>query len=189
MQVCNLTTPAQYYHLLRKQMKQNATFKKPLVLMTPKSLLRHPLAVSDIEELANGAFKPLINDEEISDVSKVKRVVFCSGKVYYDLYQQREKDGLQEEVAIVRLEQFYPYPDKDFSDVLKMYKNAKDIVWCQEEPKNMGAWTFVNPRLQEQLNSKHKLHYAGRKASASPAVGQMALHLVEQERLVREALG
>lgn len=189
MQVCNLTTPAQYYHLLRKQMKQNATFKKPLVLMTPKSLLRHPLAVSDIEELANGAFKPLINDEEISDASKVKRVVFCSGKVYYDLYQQREKDGLQEDVAIVRLEQFYPYPDKDFSNVLKMYKNAKDIVWCQEEPKNMGAWTFVNPRLQEQLNSKHKLHYAGRKASASPAVGQMALHLVEQERLVREALG
>lgn len=188
MQVVNLTTPSQYYHLLRKQALQNENFKKPLVIMTPKSLLRHPKAVSNIEELANGKFQPLIADEAIADASSVERVVFCSGKVYYDLLQQREADGMEQKVALVRMEQFYPYVDADVENTLKQYSKAKDIVWCQEEPKNMGAWTFIAPRLSEQLKRGQKLRYSGRHASASPAAGQMKIHLVEQERLVKSAL-
>lgn len=188
MQVVNLTTPAQYYHVLRKQALQNKDFKKPLIIMTPKSLLRHPKAVNSIEELATGKFMPFIPDTEIEDSSTVERVVFCTGKVYYDLLAQREEQGNQQRVAIVRLEQMYPYPDADILECLAEYAEAKDIVWCQEEPKNMGAWTFVAPRLAEALEAGQKLRYAGRQASASPAAGQMKVHLAEQERLVKDAI-
>ena len=185
MQVVNLTTPAQYFHILRKQAKQEK--KKPLIIMSPKSLLRHPLATSATEDLTDGKYQPLITDQEVEDKKKVKRVIFCSGKVYYDLYKQRE-DNEQDNIALIRLEQFYPFPNKDVNDVLSEYSHVEDVVWCQEEPKNMGAWTFVSNRIMEQLQDKQKLSYVGRQASASPAAGQMKIHKAEQERLVNKAL-
>ncbi len=185
MQVVNLTTPAQYFHILRKQAKQEQ--KKPLIIMSPKSLLRHPLATSTTEDLAKGQYRPLLPDTEVEDKKKVKRVILCSGKVYYDLYKQREENG-SSDIALVRLEQFYPFPDADVQKVLKEYSHVDDIVWCQEEPKNMGAWTFVSSRISEQLQKGQQLRYVGRQASASPAAGQMKIHQAEQEKLVNEAL-
>lgn len=182
MQVMNLTTPAQYFHMLRKQTLQDA--KKPLILMTPKSLLRHPMATSNTQELAEGKFQPFITDEE---VTKAKRLVICSGKVYYDLLKYRNENDIKD-VAIARLEQFYPFPDKDISEQLKNFKDVKEIVWCQEEPKNMGAWSFVAPRFVEILESGQKLTYAGRQASASPAAGQKKIHEAEQLALIEDAL-
>jgi len=186
IQVVNLTTPVQYFHALRKQVLQNK--KKPLIIMSPKSLLRHPLAVCSVSELSEGSFRPFIDDTTIKDTKSVNRIVICSGKVYYDLYKEREDRELTN-IAITRLEQFYPFPDKDISNYLKEFNHVKEIVWCQEEPRNMGAWTFVNPRLQEILRKGQKLSYAGRQASASPASGQKKIHDAEQERLIRIALG
>ncbi len=186
MQVANLTTPVQYFHALRKQVLQGN--KKPLIIMSPKSLLRHPMAVCSVSELSEGRFQPFIEDTGIEDKSKVNRLVICSGKVYYELYKEREELGLSN-VALTRLEQFYPFPDKDINNCLKEYKHVKEIVWCQEEPRNMGAWAFVNIRLQEILQKGQKLSYAGRQASASPAAGQKKIHDAEQDRLIRLALG
>ncbi len=185
MQVANLTTPTQYFHALRKQTLQEN--KKPLIIMSPKSLLRHPLAVCSVEELANGKFMPFIKDDSIKDSKAVDRVVICSGKVYYDLYKERDERGL-ENVALARLEQFYPFPDKDISSYFDELSDVKDIVWCQEEPQNMGAWNYVAPRLMEILNDGQKLTYAGRQASASPAAGQKKIHEVEQKNLIDKAL-
>ncbi|HEX6981217.1 MAG TPA: multifunctional oxoglutarate decarboxylase/oxoglutarate dehydrogenase thiamine pyrophosphate-binding subunit/dihydrolipoyllysine-residue succinyltransferase subunit [Balneolaceae bacterium] len=185
MQVVNLTTPAQYFHILRKQAKQED--KKPLIIMSPKSLLRHPLATSKTEDLAKGKYQPFIADEEVKDKNKLDRLVICSGKVYYDLYKKRQQDEL-ENVAIARMEQFYPFPDADLTNLLKEYSHVEDIVWCQEEPKNMGGWTFVAPRITEQLQKNQTLRYAGRQASASPAAGQMKIHQAEQTKLLSEAL-
>ena len=185
MQVVNLTTPAQYFHILRKQAKQEK--KKPLIIMSPKSLLRHPLATSATEDLTDGKYQPLIPDNTIEDKKNIKRIIFCSGKVYYDLYKQRE-DNEQNDIALVRLEQFYPFPNLDVNNILKEYSHVEDIVWCQEEPKNMGGWTFVSTRINEELQDKQKLTYVGRQASASPAAGQMKIHKAEQERLVNKAL-
>lgn len=184
MQVVNLTTPAQYFHILRKQAKQDD--KKPLIIMSPKSLLRHPLATSTTDDLAKGKYQPFIPDTEV-DKSNVDRLVICSGKVYYDLYKQRQDDEI-DNVAIARLEQFYPFPDADVSDMLEEYSNVDDIVWCQEEPKNMGGWTFVAPRIMQQLKDGQNLRYVGRQASASPAAGQMKVHKAEQDKLINEAL-
>jgi multifunctional 2-oxoglutarate metabolism enzyme len=186
MQVANLTTPTQYFHILRKQTLQER--KKPLVIMSPKSLLRHPMAVCNVEELATGVFRPFIPDLETEDKKTIDRLIICSGKVYYDLYKARE-DQEKNNVAISRLEEFYPFPDKDLKNYLSEFKHVKEIVWCQEEPKNMGAWTYINPRLQEILQSGQKLSYAGRQASASPAAGQKKIHNAEQERLIGIALG
>ena len=183
MQVMNLSTPAQYFHMLRKQTLQE--YKKPVVLMSPKSLLRHPMATSSAEELAEGKFMPFIGDEEVG--SKAKRLVISSGKVYYDLLKYREENDLKD-VAIARLEQFYPFPDNDIKEYLKSLKDVKEVIWCQEEPKNQGAWFFVASRFSEILAKGQKLSYAGRQASASPAAGQKKMHDVEQERLVEEAL-
>lgn len=185
MQVVNLTTPAQYFHILRKQAKQEN--KKPLIIMSPKSLLRHKLATSNTDDLANGAYKPFIPDNEVENNDDIDRLVICSGKVYYDLYQYREKNGI-DNIAITRLEQFYPFPDRDVADILEEYSHVNDIVWCQEEPRNMGGWTFVNPRISEQLNDSQKLRYAGRQASASPAAGQKKIHEAEQNLLIEEAM-
>lgn len=185
MQVVNLTTPAQYFHILRKQAKQDK--KKPLIIMSPKSLLRHKLATSNTDDLAQGAYQPFITDAEVDDKDTIDRVVICSGKVYYDLYQYRKKNEL-ENVAIARLEQFYPFPDKDIADMLDEYKHVDDIVWCQEEPQNMGGWTFVSPRLHQQLKDEQKLRYAGRQASASPAAGQKKIHAKEQQLLIEDAM-
>lgn len=184
MRVVNVSTPAQYFHLLRRQVLSEV--KKPLVVMSPKSLLRHPLAVSSVEELANGAFHELLGDEIITNNQDVKRVIICAGKVYYDLFKYREENNITD-TAIIRLEQFYPYPDADMRSALASYAHAKDVVWCQEEPKNMGAWTFVSPRIVEDLAEGQKLRYVGRAASASPATGSARLHQIEQDKLIAQA--
>ncbi|HSE17865.1 MAG TPA: multifunctional oxoglutarate decarboxylase/oxoglutarate dehydrogenase thiamine pyrophosphate-binding subunit/dihydrolipoyllysine-residue succinyltransferase subunit, partial [Pyrinomonadaceae bacterium] len=185
LQVCYPTTPAQYFHLLRRQVRPG--MERPLVVMTPKSLLRLPAASSSIEELASGGFQPLIDDAEISDRDAVTRVVLCSGKVYYDLIEARKKiEGRN--VAVVRLEQLYPFPAQSIRETLAKYPNAKELVWAQEEPQNMGGWTFVHERLENLLPACERPKYVGRSASASPATGSYSIHQKEQAGLVNEAL-
>jgi 2-oxoglutarate dehydrogenase E1 component len=145
------------------------------------------LATSCTEDLAEGKYEPFIPDLEVENKKDIDRVVICSGKVYYDLYQKRQKENI-DNVAIARLEQFYPFPDKDVNKMLKEYSHVDDIVWCQEEPKNMGGWTFVAPRIMNELQDSQSLRYVGRQASASPAAGQMKVHKAEQNKLVEEAL-
>ncbi|GAB3331853.1 2-oxoglutarate dehydrogenase E1 component [Marilutibacter aestuarii] len=184
MIVCTPTTPAQAYHMIRRQM--HMTTRKPLVVMTPKSLLRHKLAVSTLDELAEGGFQQLIPDND-ADPKKVKRVVVCGGKVYYDLLEQARKDEL-DDVAIVRVEQLYPFPRELLSAELKRFGKATDVVWCQEEPQNQGAWYQIRHHLTHCLQGKQVLHYAGRLRSPSPAAGHYADHVVEQAQLVADAL-
>jgi 2-oxoglutarate dehydrogenase E1 component len=191
MTVANLTTPANYFHALRRQVKRN--FRKPLVLMTPKSLLRHKQAVSTLAEFAEGShFRPVIAESEaIAPGPEVKRAVICSGKVFYDLLAERRDRGIRD-VALIRLEQIHPFPEKTLAFALKTYARA-EIVWCQEEPENMGAWSFVDRRIERVLSAlkwkgKRPI-YAGRRAAASPATGQASVHAAEQAALVRAALG
>ncbi|MCW5589083.1 MAG: 2-oxoglutarate dehydrogenase E1 component [Legionellales bacterium] len=186
MQVCVPTTPAQVYHMLRRQ--QLRTFRKPLIVMSPKSLLRHKLAVSNLEELANGKFQAVINEIDALDAKKVQRVILCSGKVYYDLLERRRQEKLTH-CAIIRLEQQYPFPKEEIIAALKPYTKAKEIIWCQEEPKNQGAWYFLLPRLQACLNDQHVLSYAGRAHAAAPATGSPKMHQAQQNNLVEKALG
>jgi 2-oxoglutarate dehydrogenase E1 component len=155
--------------------------------MTPKSLLRLPAATSRLEDLASGGFQPVIDDAEITDGAAVRRVVFCSGKVYYDLLDARKQSG-DLTVAIVRLEQFYPFPQRALQEVLAKYASATQFVWAQEEPHNMGGWTFVRERLESLLSGGAELRYVGRAASASPATGSYSIHQKEQAQLVAEAL-
>lgn len=178
LQVCYPTTSAQYFHMLRRQVRPG--MERPLIVMTPKSLLRLPAATSSIDDLANGGFRPLIDDAEITDRDAVKRVVLCSGKVYYDLAEARKKTE-DRSVAIVRLEQFYPFPTTSLRETLASYPNAKQLVWAQEEPQNMGGWTFVRDRLENP-------QYVGRSASASPATGSYSIHQKEQADLINQAL-
>ena len=190
MQVVNCTTPANYFHVLRRQLHRS--FRKPLVVMTPKSLLRHKMAISTIEEFAPGtSFKKVYPESyAIGPEAKVRRLVLCSGKVYYDLVQAREEAGIKD-VAIVRVEQLYPFPRKELMAEIKRYKNA-EIMWCQEEPQNMGYFTFIAPLLQELLDEQGRLservHYAGRTTAASPAAGYLKIHEREQKALVQQAL-
>ena len=192
MTVANLTTPANYFHALRRQVKRN--FRKPLVLMTPKSLLRAKLAVSALSEMAGESrFRTVIGEiDPIAPNAEVKRVVLCSGKVYYDLLAERRDRGLRD-VAILRLEQLYPFPEKTLAFTLKPYAKAQHVVWCQEEPENMGAWSFVDRRIERVLSVlKHRAkrpEYVGREAAASPATGLAKTHVAEQAALVRAALG
>ncbi len=191
MIVCNLTTPANYFHALRRQMKRN--YRKPLVIMTPKSLLRHKLAVSPLADFAEGsAFRPVLGEvDQLVAPEKVRRVVMCSGKVYYDLLAARREAGLQD-VALVSLEQIYPFPEITLPKVLGPYRNA-EIVWCQEEPSNNGAWTFVDRRLEKVLvkldGAARRPSYVGRDEAASPATGLAKVHAQQQTALVRDALG
>jgi len=185
LQVCYPTTPAQYFHLLRRQVKQQT--KRPLIVMTPKSLLRLPAATSSIADLTNGGFQPILDDTDIADKSSVKRIVLCSGKVYYDLEAERTKSN-NTSVAIVRLEQFYPFPKTRLQEITASYPNVKELFWCQEEPKNMGGWTFVSPRLLGMYATSLSTRYVGRHASASPATGSYSIHELEQKKLVSEAL-
>jgi multifunctional 2-oxoglutarate metabolism enzyme len=184
LQVCYPTTPAQYFHLLRRQVRQETV--RPLIVMTPKSLLRLPAASSTVEELTSGGFQPVIDDAKISDKSQVKRIVVCSGKVYYDLDSGRT-DSHDNRVAIVRLEQFYPFPAEKLKEVFASYPNATQLYWTQEEPQNMGGWTFVENRLEE-IKGEKTLRYVGRDASASPATGSYAIHNLEQEKIVSQSL-
>jgi 2-oxoglutarate dehydrogenase E1 component len=184
IQVVNATTPAQYFHLLRRQVLRD--FRKPLIVMTPKSLLRHKQAVSMPDDLTRGSFREVI-DDTTETPDRVRRVVLCSGKVYYDLLAERETKGKQREVAIVRLEQIYPWPVDALGAALGRYRQAREFVWAQEESQNMGAWTFVSPRLTEL--TRHSFEYVGRDASASPATGSKSVHDREQAELVEAAIG
>ena len=186
IQVCNLTTPAQYFHVLRRQMVRD-DIRKPLILMTPKSLLNHSLCMSSLDEMAEGtSFQEIIDDdfEELREPDRIDRVVFCSGKVFYDLDDYRKRLNI-ENVAIVRMEQLYPYHREKMKELAKKYEAASKIVWCQEEPLNMGAWSFIGPRLQKL--TEHKVRYAGRGSAASTSTGSKAIHKREQKALVEEA--
>lgn len=185
MQVCTPTTPAQIFHLLRRQVIRK--FRKPLIVMTPKSLLRHKLAVSSMEDLSQGAFHPVIPEVDVLDPKDVTKVVLCCGKVYYDLLQKRRDDKLNH-VAIVRVEQLYPFPEKALKDVLKVYVKAKNIVWCQEEPQNQGVWFASSHHILECLESTQSLSYAGRGFAAAPAGGSASVHAQQQAALVADAL-
>jgi len=185
MQVCVPTTPAQMFHLLRRQMLRDC--RKPLVVMTPKSLLRHKLAVSTLDELANGSFQLMIPDSTAKGGKKVARVVLCSGKVYYDLVEDAAKRGV-DDVAIVRVEQLYPFPRAEIAAELRKYAALKDVVWCQEEPMNQGAWYQIRHHLQAVAPAGTTLTYAGRTRSPAPACGHLSTHLAEQAALVEQAL-
>ncbi|WP_105189710.1 2-oxoglutarate dehydrogenase E1 component [Pseudoalteromonas sp. T1lg48] len=185
MQVCVPSTPAQVYAMLRRQAVR--PLRRPLIVMTPKSLLRHPLAVSSLEELSEGVFHNMIDEIDDLDAKKVERVVFCSGKVYYELLQERRKQEL-DNVAIVRVEQLYPFPHQEMANIVERYSHVKDFVWCQEEPQNQGAWYCSQHHFWNSIPQGANLTYAGRKASAAPACGYMAVHTKEQQALVADAL-
>jgi len=185
IQVCMPTTPAQIFHLLRRQVLR--PYRTPLVVMTPKSMLRSKLAVSTLAELSEGQFQLVIPEIDEIPTAKVTRVVLCSGKVYYDLLTKRREQKAQH-IAVLRVEQLYPFPHDALQNQLKQYKNAKDIVWCQEEPENQGAWYTTRHRLEACLAKGQALHYAGRPAAASPAAGYMKLHEKQQAELVEQAL-
>ncbi len=185
MCVCVPSTPAQMFHMLRRQMIRS--FRKPLIVMTPKSLLRHKLSVSALEDLAHGGFRCVIPEIDDVDPAGVDRVVFCSGRVYFDLLEARRASEVRN-VAIVRIEQLYPFPAEDYALVIKHYPNAREVVWCQEEPQNQGAWYQVRHRLQEPLAYNQELLYAGRAPAAAPATGIMQMHTAQQHGLVSAAL-
>ncbi len=185
MQVCNLTTPAQIFHVLRRQCVR--PYRKPLVIMSPKSLLRSPAAVSTLQELSDGVFQRIIPDHEVTDAKRVKRVLLCSGKVYYDLVAAR-LERKQDDVAIVRVEQLYPLRKSELQSVLAKYQDGTQVVWVQEEPWNMGAWYYMQARLPEVLGGRLPLSCVSRPESASPATGSHSAHKIEQDRLVDQAL-
>jgi 2-oxoglutarate dehydrogenase E1 component len=186
MIVSTPSSPASYFHLLRRQMIQGV--KKPLIIFSPKSLLRHKLAVSNLKDFdSNTSFTPVIDD----NISEVNRVIICSGKVYYDLIEERSKSNVNN-TAIIRIEQYYPFPEEELAAVLRKYAKAKDFIWCQEEPENMGAFSFINPRITKVLESidrNLKLKYVGRSEAASPAVGYLNVHNQQQTNLIKQALG
>jgi 2-oxoglutarate dehydrogenase E1 component len=184
MQVCMPTTPAQIFHLISRQMLR--PYRKPLIVMTPKSLLRHKLVVSSLNDLANGQFQVIIPETETIDPKITRRVILCSGKVYYDLLQKRHTTK-QNDIALIRIEQLYPFAENELRALLEGYKNTKDIVWCQEEPKNQGAWYSMQHHMFACLSEGQTLRYIGRKASAAPAVGYMSMHMQQENALLDEA--
>jgi 2-oxoglutarate dehydrogenase E1 component len=185
MQVCVPSTPAQMFHMLRRQMRQS--FRKPLIVMSPKSLLRHELSVSGLADLTRGSFARVIGEIDEIKAEEVRRVVFCSGKVYFDLLKARRKEALAE-VALVRLEQLYPFPSEEYQAVLNRYPEVREVVWCQEEPQNQGAWYQIRHRLQELEMGRRPVLYAGRAPAAAPATGIGKIHELEQQALVAAAL-
>jgi 2-oxoglutarate dehydrogenase E1 component len=187
MQVCIPATPVQLYYLLRRQMVR--PYRKPLILFTPKSILRHKESVSPLEEFAEGKFKPVNEDWDAKEIDPdhVKRVVFCSGKVYYDLRAERKARGLKH-LPLARIAQLYPFPHEDFQAQIERYRKATEIVWCQEEPRNQGAWHRIQHYLERHMLPHQKLVYAGRESSASPAAGYKSLHDRQQTALVELAL-
>ena len=185
MQVCVPSTPAQVFNMLRRQVIR--PMRRPLIVMSPKSLLRHPLAVSSLEELSTGEFKNVIGEIDELAANEVERVVFCSGKVYYELLEKR-RNNEQYNVAIIRIEQLYPFPEKELQDALADFQHVKQFIWCQEEPQNQGAWYCSQHHFRAAIPKGTNLSYAGRKASAAPAVGYMSVHVKEQQALVNEAL-
>ncbi len=190
MQVCVPTTPAQVFHMLRRQMLRS--YRKPLICMSPKSLLRHKLAVSALEDFSTGSFSNVIDDinsnSKRNKAEHIKRIVLCSGKVYYDLLEQQRQKQLAD-IAIIRIEQLYPFPEKELRTILNSYAKAVQIIWCQEEPRNQGAWYTIRHNLEALLHHKQTLSYVGRKPSAAPAVGVARIHAAQQKTLVKQALG
>ncbi|HJW13715.1 MAG TPA: 2-oxoglutarate dehydrogenase E1 component, partial [Thermoanaerobaculia bacterium] len=186
LRVCNVTTPAQYFHVLRRQLR--STSAKPLVLFTPKSLLRFPASFSTLDELSSGGFQPLLDDRQVPEKRAIECITLSSGKVFYDLQHSREerKDA---RTALLRLEQLYPFPSDSLRDLLSTYPSLREIVWVQDEPQNMGAWTFVQPRLSAILPGDVRLRYAGRVPSASPATGNANVHKAELANLLNDAFG
>jgi len=185
MQVCTPTTPAQIFHLLRRQMVR--PYRKPLIVMSPKSMLRNPLATSSLNDLVTGEFQLAIPADSDLDAKKVDNVILCSGKIYYDLHEKFIASK-KKNIAIIRVEQLYPFPVDCIKGLLASYPNAKDIVWCQEEPQNMGAWMTMQPCIMNLLTKGQTLRYAGRPSSASPAAGYHSVHEKEQEALIADAL-
>ena len=189
MQVVQPTTASQIFHILRRQMVRN--LRKPLIIMTPKSLLRAKDAASPLSEFTKGGFQTVIpenNEQVFKKADKVKRIIACSGKVYFDLVRKRQEKDV-DDVVLLRVEQLYPFPHKAFATELKKYPNVVDIVWCQDEPQNQGAWFFVQHYIHENMLEGQKLGYSGRAASASPAVGYSHLHQEQQKALVDGAFG
>ncbi|NVJ47757.1 MAG: 2-oxoglutarate dehydrogenase E1 component, partial [Cytophagia bacterium] len=178
MVVANITTPANFFHALRRQMTWE--FRKPLVVMSPKSLLRHPKAVSGLSDFTSGRFQEVIADDVVKPTS-ARKVVLCSGKVYYDLIEKREKDKIKD-VAVIRLEQLHPFPKNQVDDLLAKYTKAEDFVWLQEEPENMGYWNYV-----QRIYPERSFKLISRKASASPATGFAKVHAEEQELIIEKA--
>lgn len=188
IQVCVPTTPAQIYHLLRRQIIR--PLRRPLIVMSPKSLLRHKQAVSSMQELANGAFQNVIAETETQKTDDIERLIICSGRVYYDLIEKRTQLKASN-IAIVRLEQLYPFPEQELADVIAPYNNLKKVVWCQEEPKNQGAWYSTQHHLRDVIKLHDEnlyLEFAGREASAAPAAGYLALHLKQLEEFINQAI-
>jgi 2-oxoglutarate dehydrogenase E1 component len=185
MQVCVPSTPAQLFHMLRRQMLQG--FRKPLIVMMPKSLLRNELSVASLDQLTQGSFARVIDEADDLVPQQIRRVVFCSGKVYFDLLKVRRDAGLRD-VALVRIEQLYPFPSEEYESVLDRYPNAREVVWCQEEPQNQGAWYQIRHRLQEPIVGRRQLLYAGRAPAAAPATGISKIHEAEQQALIEAAL-
>jgi len=195
LQVVNCTTPAQYFHLLRRQMRGGPDMRglrKPLIVMSPKSLLRHPQVISTVDDLTKGVFYPVIDDPTVTNPAAVRKILLCSGKVYYEVLAAREaRKGTDEtalRTAIVRIEQLYPFPEVEVRAVIERYKAASGVVWVQEEPRNMGAWIFMRTRLQRIMaNEARTLGYAGRPESASTAPGSTKVHNREQAELLDQA--
>ncbi len=171
---------------MRRQMLRN--YRKPLIIMSPKSLLRLPEATSDVSELVSGSFDPVLDETDPAiQPDQVKRIVFCSGKLYYELLAERKKQGASH-VALVRVEELYPYPVKEIAGVIQRYPKAKHFAWAQEEPRNQGAWTYISPRLQSQIAQGSELSYIGRSPSPSPATGYFKVHQKEQQEILDQAL-
>jgi len=187
IQVCVPTTPSQVFHMLRRQVKRPV--RKPLIAITPKSLLRHKEAISSLDDLTSGTFQTVLPEKEPSDAKKITRVILCSGKVYYDLLEKKKTDE-RNDTAIIRIEQLYPFPGEDLDELLAEFSKLKHAVWCQEEPMNQGAWYSSQHHMRnalQRLNPKLHLEYAGRDASAAPAAGHMSVHIEQQKKLVNDA--
>src|SRR5207302_4228583 len=184
IQVANATTAAQYFHLLRRQVRRDV--RKPLVVFTPKSLLRARASRSKVEDLTSGSFEEVLDDPHVSDPESVRRVALCSGKIAFDAMARR--DELKAPVAIVRVEQLYPWPEGQIADLLARYERASEVVWLQEEPENMGAWSFVHGRLHRLLRDDYTLRHVSRVEAGSPATGSAAMHQLESKDLLARAL-
>ena len=187
IQVCVPSSPSQIFHLLRRQVVRK--MRTPLIVISPKSLLRNPEAVSSLDELTDGHFKCVI-DDEIDDLKSITKVVMCSGKVFYDLSKKRNDKEIKN-IAIIRIEQLYPFPYDDLEEILTKYENANEFIWCQEEPLNQGAWFSHRHRIQrvlDRLGESNEVNLVSRPAAAAPAVGLMKLHLQQQEDLINEAI-
>src|SRR5690606_23756681 len=184
MRICNCTTAAQYFHLLRRQAALLKTDPLPLIVMTPKSLLRHPQAASSLQELAEGQWQPVIDDPS-SDPAQVRRLILCSGKIYVDLISN-EKRQERPEIAIVRVEQLYPFPAEELQRIYERYPHLQEVLWVQEEAQNMGAWEFVRPLIEDQLPDTLPLRYVGRPRRASPAEGSTAWHQTNQAAIIAQ---